>query len=64
MAAESAKGGNGGESIPSSPCIMVVFGASGDLTKRKLLPALYNLAAQKLLPDRICRGGVWTKDVR
>jgi glucose-6-phosphate 1-dehydrogenase len=51
MAAEYAKGGNSGESAPSSPCIMVVFGASGDLTKRKLLPALYNLAAQKLLPE-------------
>ena len=29
---------------------MVIFGASGDLTKRKLLPALYNLAAVNLLP--------------
>ena len=26
------------------PCTIVIFGASGDLTKRKLLPALYNLA--------------------
>ena len=32
-------------------CVMAVFGASGDLTKRKLIPALYNLAAQKILPD-------------
>ncbi len=30
---------------------MVIFGASGDLTKRKLLPALYNLAVAGLLPD-------------
>jgi len=30
---------------------MAVFGASGDLAQRKLVPALYNLAAQKLLPD-------------
>lgn len=29
---------------------MVIFGASGDLTKRKLLPSLYNLAAANLLP--------------
>src|ERR1041385_9279775 len=29
---------------------MVIFGASGDLTKRKLLPALYNLGKKKLLP--------------
>jgi len=30
---------------------MVIFGAGGDLTKRKLLPALYELADQNLLPD-------------
>ncbi len=33
------------------PCILVIFGASGDLAKLKLLPALYKLASQKLLPD-------------
>jgi glucose-6-phosphate 1-dehydrogenase len=33
-------------------CILVIFGASGDLTRRKLLPALYNLAEEGLLPDR------------
>ncbi|HLW98864.1 MAG TPA: glucose-6-phosphate dehydrogenase [Candidatus Acidoferrales bacterium] len=43
--------GSGEQGAPSCPCIMVVFGASGDLTKRKLLPALYNLAAEKLLPE-------------
>jgi glucose-6-phosphate 1-dehydrogenase len=32
-----------------SPCVMVIFGASGDLTKRKLIPALINLAQEKLL---------------
>jgi len=32
-----------------NPCAMVIFGASGDLTKRKLLPALYNLAQENLL---------------
>ena len=32
------------------PCVMVIFGASGDLTKRKLVPALCNLAQAKLLP--------------
>jgi len=35
---------------PASPCTMVIFGASGDLTKRKLLPALLNLAEEGLLP--------------
>ena len=34
---------------PGSPCAMVIFGASGDLTKRKLIPALYNLAKDNLL---------------
>src|SRR6266705_2019927 len=33
----------------ASPCVMVIFGASGDLTKRKLIPALCNLAKDKLL---------------
>src|SRR5713101_8173727 len=33
----------------ASPCVMVIFGASGDLTKRKLLPALANLAQEGLL---------------
>ena len=33
----------------ASPCVMVIFGASGDLTKRKLIPALCNLAKSRLL---------------
>jgi glucose-6-phosphate 1-dehydrogenase len=32
------------------PCVFVIFGASGDLTRRKLIPALYNLAVSRLLP--------------
>jgi glucose-6-phosphate 1-dehydrogenase len=32
------------------PCAVVIFGASGDLTSRKLVPALYDLALQRLLP--------------
>jgi glucose-6-phosphate 1-dehydrogenase len=39
------------ESPPSEPCIMLIFGASGDLTKRLLVPALYNLACDGLLSD-------------
>ncbi|MEE8369437.1 MAG: glucose-6-phosphate dehydrogenase, partial [Dehalococcoidia bacterium] len=34
------------------PCAMVIFGASGDLTRRMLLPALYDLALDQLLPPR------------
>jgi glucose-6-phosphate 1-dehydrogenase len=33
------------------PCALVIFGASGDLTKRKLFPAIYSLALRRLLPD-------------
>ena len=33
------------------PCTIVIFGAAGDLTKRKLIPALYNLRESQLLPD-------------
>ena len=35
----------------ADPCVMVIFGASGDLTKRKLVPALYNLAQNGLLNE-------------
>jgi glucose-6-phosphate 1-dehydrogenase len=34
---------------PGDPCVMTIFGASGDLTKRKLIPALYNLARENFL---------------
>ncbi|MBZ5628266.1 MAG: glucose-6-phosphate dehydrogenase [Acidobacteriia bacterium] len=37
------------ERIPDA-CAMVIFGASGDLTRRKLMPALYQLARERLLP--------------
>ncbi|MEM7758863.1 MAG: glucose-6-phosphate dehydrogenase [Cyanobacteria bacterium P01_A01_bin.40] len=42
----------------ADPCIIVIFGASGDLTKRKLIPALYNLASSNLLPDEFAVVGV------
>jgi glucose-6-phosphate 1-dehydrogenase len=37
---------------PGDPCVMVIFGAAGDLTKRKLMPALYNLLHTGLLPEK------------
>ncbi len=43
---------------PAGPCVMVVFGAAGDLTKRKLVPALFNLAKDKLLSDNFAVVGV------
>lgn len=42
----------------AGPCVMVIFGAAGDLTKRLIIPALYNLACTNLLPDRFAVVGV------
>ena len=44
------------------PCVLVIFGASGDLTQRKLMPALYALACQRLLPDRFAVVGAARSD--
>ncbi len=38
--------------VPSDPCAIVMFGASGDLARRKLLPALYDLAVHSCLAPR------------
>jgi glucose-6-phosphate 1-dehydrogenase len=43
---------------PGDPCAMVIFGAAGDLTKRLLIPSLYNLRASKLLPEKFALVGV------
>ena len=43
---------------PGDPCVMVIFGASGDLTRRKLIPALYNLAKDDLLSREFAVIGV------
>src|SRR5262245_5591558 len=43
---------------PTSPCTVVIFGSAGDLTKRKLIPALYNLKAVGLLPREFAIIGV------
>jgi glucose-6-phosphate 1-dehydrogenase len=40
------------------PCALVIFGASGDLTRRKLIPALYALAYRRLLPEHFAVVGV------
>src|SRR5436309_9022679 len=43
---------------PAGPCSMVIFGAAGDLTKRLVVPSLYNLACAKLLPQEFAIVGV------
>ncbi len=42
----------------AEPCVVVIFGATGDLTRRKLLPALYRLAQQHLIPAEFAILGV------
>lgn len=48
---------------PGDPCTIVIFGASGDLTKRKLLPALVNLKSYGLLPGEFAIIGVARRDL-
>jgi glucose-6-phosphate 1-dehydrogenase len=43
------------------PCSFVIFGVTGDLTHRLVIPALYNLAATDLLPDKFCVVGIARK---
>ena len=54
---------------PADPCVMVIFGAAGDLTRRKLIPALYNLAKPAIAFARVRhhrrgRGAMSTDDFR
>ncbi len=43
---------------PAPPCVLVIFGAAGDLARRLLFPALYNLRRARLLPDAFAVIGV------
>ncbi len=47
----------------ASPCTIVIFGGAGDLTKRKLLPALYNLRSNDLLPRELAIIGVARREM-
>ncbi|MDO8614501.1 MAG: glucose-6-phosphate dehydrogenase [Dehalococcoidia bacterium] len=71
MSAGTPLSASGGPSAAAAeealePCAMVIFGASGDLTHRMLLPALYNLALDRRLPPRFAVVGFarsdWTDD--
>ncbi|HTJ65264.1 MAG TPA: glucose-6-phosphate dehydrogenase, partial [Alphaproteobacteria bacterium] len=48
---------------PAPPCTLVIFGGAGDLTKRLLLPALYNLKRVGLLPENFALIGVARTDM-
>jgi len=54
---EALKASQHSERSPD-PCVVVIFGASGDLTKRKLLPALYHLEQAGNLPENFAVVGV------
>src|SRR3954471_24968974 len=46
------------ERLPVPPTVLAIFGATGDLSRRKLLPALYNLAHEGALPERFFLIGI------
>src|SRR3954471_8298017 len=52
--------GQGPQKKPQ-PCAFIIFGVTGDLTHRLVIPALYNLAATDLLPEKFCVVGVARK---
>ena len=52
------RGGRAVRPAKAPPCAIVIFGASGDLTKRLLMPALYNLAKAGRLSDKFALIGV------
>ena len=51
------------ERIPVDPTVLVLFGATGDLARRKLLPAIYNLGHEGALPGRLALVGVSRDDL-
>jgi glucose-6-phosphate 1-dehydrogenase len=51
------------ERLPIHPTTLVIFGATGDLAHRKLLPAIYNLAHEGALPERFSLVGVSRSDM-
>jgi glucose-6-phosphate 1-dehydrogenase len=57
---QAARGGDSPQrqAIPADPCAVVIFGAGGDLTKRLVVPALYNLSHAKVLPEKFALIGV------
>jgi len=52
---------DGGRSLIPEPCTLVIFGGSGDLARRKLVPALYNLLLDGMLPSNYSVLGIGRK---
>lgn len=53
-----------GRQAVGEPCTVVIFGASGDLTRRKLIPAIYNLLLDGMLPSHFAVVGTGRKELR
>ena len=53
----------GASAGPAGPCVLVIFGITGDLARRLLFPALYNLASHKLLPEQFAIAGFALGDI-
>src|SRR5579872_4462211 len=51
------------DTSPAGPCVLIIFGASGDLTKRLLMPAIYHLKRSGLLPEAFAIIGVARRDM-
>src|SRR5580704_10798766 len=56
------------EKLPQEPlptgdsCVLVIFGASGDLTKRKLIPGLYNLSCEGCMNPEFPNSSFWHRE--
>jgi len=48
----------------AGPCSLVLFGVTGDLARKKILPAIYDLANRGLLPPGFALGGVGRADAK
>jgi glucose-6-phosphate 1-dehydrogenase len=58
----AATHGSGAGGVQTPPCVLTIFGITGDLAKRLLFPSLYNLAAAGALPDGFRLIGVGRRD--
>ncbi|MBS1518162.1 MAG: glucose-6-phosphate dehydrogenase [Bacteroidetes bacterium] len=62
MDLEFSNGKSEEKKIPD-PCVMIIFGASGDLTERMLIPSLFELYSDKLLPENFAVAGFSRKEM-
>jgi len=62
VAAEKIPGSPLLQELKAEPCAVVIFGVTGDLSKRKLIPALYNLMADRMLPEKFAVVGLTRGD--